>query len=72
MSTKCSIVCAGPIHIYECVNTYDDDGLWEICMCPIERSDWKHDSYNDDPVLGRKVLREMYEQLKAYYEREKK
>lgn len=65
MSSRCTIAYHGPIHIYECVNTYDKNGNFEICIADIDY--WNKDSYNNDVVLGRKCLFQVYQSLEKYF-----
>lgn len=65
MSTRCTIAYSLPVHIYECVNTYDKNGNFEVCIADIH--DWNRDSYNDDVILGRECLFQIYLDLEKYF-----
>lgn len=61
MSTRCSIVYSGPIHIY----AESNDGF-TICISDIEG---KRNEYNGDVTFSHEELKKIYEQLKDYYEK---
>jgi hypothetical protein len=69
MSTRCSIVYAGPIHIYACVNTWDKDEKFEVCIADVEGD---RSSYNGDVIIGHANLKLIYLELKAYFEKEER
>lgn len=67
MSTRCTISYAGPIHIYECVNTYDKNDDYEICIAGMEEQYCSEESYNRDAIIGRENLFKIYQQLEKYF-----
>lgn len=62
MSTRCSIVFTGKLHIYSCCNSG-----WDIFIAD-GIADEPREGYNDDIKLGHKELRDLYDQLKKYFD----
>ncbi len=69
MSVRSSKVFVGPIHIYEQMNEYDDDGFHRICLANV---DGPKDNYTGGTIIKRSELREIYNQLKIYFDQESK
>ena len=61
MSSRASIICAGPLHIYAETNAWDENGKFVICISDIDQ--WPKCDYNGDVKMIREQLKEMYEQL---------
>lgn len=67
MSVRASKVYAGPIHIYENVNEYDDNGYNRICIAEV---DGVRDEYTGGIIIQRSDLLEIYKQLCTYFKKE--
>lgn len=63
MSTRCSIAFAGPLHIYAEAN----DG-WNICISDVHGY---KSSYNGNVTMTHQELRDLYGELKLYFEERK-
>ena len=68
MSSRAHIVCHGPVEIYECVNSWDELGNFHICIAALPEQ-WKVDDFYGDVVITRKELREIYNDLKKFFNR---
>ena len=62
MSTRCTIAFTRKIHIYSCCNSN-----WEIFLADHIAHE-PREGWNKDIKLGHKELRELYDQLKKYFD----
>lgn len=60
MSTRCSIVFSGPIHIYA-----ESNNDYSICISHV---DGPRDSYNRDVCMSHDDLEKIYKELQEYFE----
>jgi hypothetical protein len=70
MSVRASIACAGPLHIYEQVNEYDDESGYRLCIADMSGQGYAEDDYTGGIIIKRSDLRQVYQELHEYFKQE--